>query len=96
MRVIRKCSWVSFCDDAPCIWWCNSVYRILAIAQTAPAPRETERPPAGEILVKARTDNPVAVGKTEERLFESPQSVSGVDLNLINAINTNTIAESLN
>lgn len=64
-----------------------------AFAQSNSA--EKGEPTAGDIVVTARTDNPVSVGKTEERLLESPQSVSVVDRGFIAAINTKTVAESL-
>lgn len=49
----------------------------------------------GDIIVTARVNNPIAVGKSEATLLETPQSVSVVDAKFIEAINTKTISESL-
>jgi iron complex outermembrane recepter protein len=50
---------------------------------------------AGEIVVTARVDNRVSVGKSDALLIETPQSVSVVDASFIETINTKTISESL-
>lgn len=50
---------------------------------------------AGQIVVTARVDNRVSVGKSDALLIETPQSVSVVDAVFIETINTKTISESL-
>lgn len=50
---------------------------------------------AGDIVVTARVDNRVSVGKSDALLIETPQSVSVVDATFIETINTKTISESL-
>lgn len=50
---------------------------------------------AGDIVVTARIDNRVSVGKSDALLIETPQSVSVVDASFVETINTKTISESL-
>jgi iron complex outermembrane receptor protein len=64
-----------------------------AFAQAA-SPEASEMA-QGEILVTARINNVVSVGKSEALLIETPQSVSVVDRSFIETINTKTISESL-
>ena len=49
----------------------------------------------GQLVVTARVNNKVAVGKSDALLIETPQSVSVVDASFIETINTKTISESL-
>jgi iron complex outermembrane receptor protein len=58
--------------------------------------QEDPRDPAQDsIIVTARIDNPVSVGKSDAVLLETPQSVSVVDASFIETMNTKTISESL-
>lgn len=50
---------------------------------------------ADSIVVTARVNNRVSVGKSDALLIETPQSVSVVDSTFIETINTKTISESL-
>ena len=58
---------------------------------------EIDNAPAevGQLVVTARVNNKVAVGKSDALLIETPQSVSVVDAAFIETINTKTISESL-
>ncbi|WP_420136910.1 TonB-dependent siderophore receptor [Sphingomonas sp.] len=63
-------------------------------ADAAGAERDL-RSEADDVVVTARVDNRVSVGKSDARLIETPQSVSVVDSTFIETINTKTISESL-
>lgn len=80
------------------IWTLGGVVCMAApvAAQTVSTDAASGGPSAGgDIVVTAKTNNPISIGKTDERLLESPQSVSVVDKAFIEAINTKTVAESL-
>ncbi len=63
-------------------------------ADTAEADRDRPND-AGDIVVTARIDNRVSIGKSDALLIETPQSVSVVDSTFVETINTKTISESL-
>lgn len=63
-------------------------------ADPAQADRDLPNDP-GDIMVTARIDNHVSVGKSDALLIETPQSVSVVDSTFVETINTKTISESL-
>nr|WP_086491907.1 TonB-dependent siderophore receptor [Novosphingobium panipatense] len=66
-------------------------YRLVSrISQDAP-----REPVQDSIIVTARIDNAVSVGKSDAVLLETPQSVSVVDASFIETMNTKTISESL-
>lgn len=73
----------------------------VAVAALSPAfaYAETQAPAgvrdSGQIVVTARVDNRISVGKSDALLIETPQSVSVVDATFIQTINTKTISESL-
>lgn len=61
-------------------------------AEASPPEADTE---VGQLVVTARVNNRVAVGKADALLIETPQSVSVVDASFIETVNTKTISESL-
>jgi iron complex outermembrane receptor protein len=56
---------------------------------------ETDAVEIDQLVVTARVNNRVTVGKSDALLIETPQSVSVVDASFIETINTKTISESL-
>ncbi len=67
-------------------------YRLAGPSSQAEA---AEPPVDASIIVTARVNNRVTVGKSDAVLIETPQSVSVVDSTFIQTINTKTISESL-
>lgn len=58
--------------------------------------RSSDAPASADtIVVTARVNNRVSVGKSDALLIETPQSVSVVDSTFIQTINTKTLSESL-
>ncbi|HEY8604092.1 TonB-dependent siderophore receptor [Tsuneonella suprasediminis] len=74
---------------------------IVALCSLAPAQAAAQEKSAGaastdeSIVVTARVNNRVSVGKSDALLIETPQSVSVVDSTFIETIDTKTISESL-
>ena len=68
---------------------------IAALSPMTAFAADVEPQDVDTLVVTARVDNKVAVGKSDALLIETPQSVSVVDASFIEAINTKTISESL-
>lgn len=69
-----------------------ALFPALAYAETQGPAEDRE---SGQIVVTARVDNQISVGKSDALLIETPQSVSVVDATFIQTINAKTISESL-